>query len=105
MKFQSKKALTADQSQNLPISMFGRKQSNFIKKSSNKNLSHLFQRLFLFNNKDKNNLTDNKDFFVPNSSKTGNNETRSLQDIENCANAAREIEAFDQYDWINKADE
>ncbi|MCZ6805198.1 MAG: hypothetical protein O7D86_15070 [Proteobacteria bacterium] len=33
------------------------------------------------------------------------NDSRSLQYLENCANAARETEACGQYEWINTSDE
>jgi hypothetical protein len=33
------------------------------------------------------------------------NEKQSLNDLEICANAARETEAYGQYEWINTSDE
>lgn len=48
---------------------------------------------------------NNENSDVKNSAEIKDNETQSLLDLENCANAARETEACGQYDWIKSSDE
>ncbi len=107
MKFDMTKAHTIDVRYGLPFSMSGRMQ--FIKDSSHGNLSALFQRLFkIFSHEEKNSPIDNEKIaseFADNTTEKKENETRSLQQLEDCANAARETEAHDQYEWFNKSDE
>jgi hypothetical protein len=47
---------------------------------------------------DKNNMAD----YLKESEKE---EIRTLEYLENCANATRGTEAYDQYEWLNDADE
>jgi hypothetical protein len=106
MKFQTTKAHTIDVRHNLPFSMLHRKQFIFIKNTPIENLSALFQGLFkIFSHKENKSINNEKmpDEFADKVKviKKEDNETRSLQQLENCANAARKTEAYDQYEWFN----
>jgi len=103
MNFQTTKGQFTEIRHKLAISMLDHKTPVLIE-----NLTGLLQRIFVFsNNKEKNN-PDNKTSstkFVGESAKKQKNEIRSLQHLENCANAARQTEACGQYEWVNKSDE
>ena len=94
-----RKAHTIDVRHGLPSSMFGRKRSFLIKDSSYGNLSNLLHGLFkIFIHEEKSNPIDTEkipDEFADN---TTEDETRSLQQLEDCANAARKTEAYGQYE-------
>ena len=53
----------------------------------------------------KQTVIDEKKMAANDSNSTRNEEIRSLQHLENCANAARGTEAYDQFEWLNDPDE
>jgi len=110
-KFQLTKAHYSDVKQTLPVTILDvdyHKQSNPIESRSHGHLSRLLQGLFrVFAGKEKNMITsaNNESAVIMNISKIKDNEIQSLQDLEKCANAARETEAGGQYEWLNTSDE
>ncbi|GEM_PF-2889578 len=100
MKFDMTKAHIIDIRHGLPLSM---------PDSPHGNLTTLFQGLFkIFSHEEKSSHIDNEKEPVELASNVMDKkdiETRSLQQLEVCANAARKTEAYDQYQLINKSDE
>jgi hypothetical protein len=102
MKFDMTKAHTINVRHGLPFSMFGRKRPFLIKDSSHGNLNSLLHGLFkIFSHREKNSPIDNEKTeseFSNNVTEKKENELHSLQQLENCANAARKTEAYGQYE-------
>lgn len=97
MKFQTIKAQTIHISSSMPAPMIVDQQTSSGKTLSQNNLSALLQKMFkILTHKDRNSAisTENK-MIRPISSK---DKERSLEHLENCANAARQTEAYDQYE-------
>lgn len=53
----------------------------------------------------KQTVIDEKKMAANDSISSKNEEMRSLQHLENCANATRGTEAYDQFEWLNNPDE
>jgi hypothetical protein len=110
-KLQMAKADQIDVEHNLPVSILDvdyRKHSTPIESRSHGHLSNILQRLFrIFTSENKiiSNSANNGNTVDRKISEIRNDETQSLQDLEVCANAARETEACGQYEWINTCDE
>ena len=95
MKFQMTKGHTIGLRRNLPVSM----QSVLIKNQSSETLRTLFQGLLkIFFKKEKNNSINNEKSFSNDILIVKENETQSLQQLEDCANAARKTEGYGQYE-------
>ncbi len=110
-KIQMTKAHNIGVKDSLPVSILDvdyRKQSTPIESRSHGHLSNLLQRLFrIFTSENKimNTSANNENAVIRNRSELKDDETQSLLDLENFANAARETEACCQYEWINTSDE
>jgi len=102
MKFDMTKVHTIDVRHGLPFSIFGRKRSFLIKDLSYGNLNGLLHRLFkIFIHEKKSSPIDNDKIsgkFADNTTEKKEDETRSLQQLEDCANAARKTGAYGQYE-------
>ena len=108
-KLQLTKAYYSDVKHSMPVSILDvdyRKHATPIESRSHGHLSKLLQGLIrVFASDEKNMIASANNAAVRNSSEIKNDETQSLLDLENCANAAREAEACGQYEWINTSDE
>ena len=108
MKFQTIKAHSFDVRHILPLPLSAHKPSI---SNSYGYLTTLFQRMFKHEKKDSpiTNETPTIELVGDTSEKRnlGENEieARSLQKLENCANAARQTEAASQYEWMDTTDE
>ncbi len=91
MRFQTTKTETIEARHNLPFSTLARRAPYLIKHTPHKNLKTLFQSLFKI-------LPHKEKMFEPDKYPLAINEeeTRSLQHLEDCANAARQTEAYSQ---------
>lgn len=90
----------------LSISVPDFEYTNIVKNQSHSNSAGFLQMLFsMFANDEKNTIINNESKTVKNTTSVKDDETQSLLDLENCANAARESEGGGQYEWINSSDE
>jgi len=69
------------------------------------NVLQHFLKLFANEEQSKHTSANDENIILKQNSIGNDDETRTLQDLENCANAAREIGACGQYKWINRKDE
>lgn len=99
MRFQMTKVQNIDARHNLPFSPLVHKESFFVKNTSYINLSTLVQGWFkLLTHEEKNDITNNEKLPNDNILEAKNDELHSLQYLENCANVARETEAYGQFE-------
>jgi hypothetical protein len=84
------------------------KETSAIKSNSRGQIGKVLQHfLKLFANEEhsKHTSANDENIILKQHSTDNDDETRTLQDLETCANAAREIGACGQYKWINRKDE
>jgi len=99
MKFQMTKEHTIDLRHDLPVSMLDHKPSILNRNSPSVSLRTSFHRLFkIFSNKEQHSLINEGKSSTNDISIAKENESHSLQQLEDCANAARESEGYDQYE-------
>jgi len=109
MRFQTIKAHAIEARHSLAFSVFPDKQLSLNETSAQGSLRTLLRRVFkILTHEEKNNPDKTESSFisaVEDVQEIKAYETRSLQHLEDCANATRETEAYSQYEWINKTDE
>ncbi len=101
------KGQMVDRRHNMSLSIFAHKSSfetNYT--SNNRSVRALVQGLFnMFIKKENNESVNIEKQYISHALEENENETSSLQRLENCANAARETGAYSQNEWVNKTDE